>query len=170
MNRETLKAGFVITFFIVLLAGSSHFNGMASPRAAAAPYKITAVKAMLFYNEKGTFSRDILAEPKFTLWNTIIGEGDAEGASYSTLVLVEVSGKSSTDEAPPVRKVEFTATAGGKVLLKKTYDIALGEGGKFYAPFWLYDPGCEHIKITARITGQAQPSSMTKTIPFECGE
>jgi len=62
------------------------------------PYKITAIKAMLFYDGKGTFSRDVLAKPDFTFWNTIIGEGDADGPSNSTLVLVEVTGKPDSDE------------------------------------------------------------------------
>ena len=175
MRRANLKAGFFITrrvwFFVTLFVVSlANSSSPAASAAAAPPYKITAVRAMLFYNERGTFSRDILANPPFTLWNTIIGEGDAEAASYSTLVTVEVTGKLNPNEPPPARKVEFTATAGGQVLVKRTYDIALGEGGKFHAPFWLYETGCRPIKVTARLVGQTQPSTMTKTLPFECGE
>lgn len=141
------------------------------PTPAPSPYKITAIKAKLFYDGTGTFSRDVLSKPDFTFWNTIIGEGDAEGPSNSTLVLVEVSGKPSPNEPPPSRKVEFTAIESGKVLMKRTIDIGLfGDNGRFYAAFWLYDTGCEPIKISARIVGQIQPSSLTKTIPFACGE
>ena len=168
MRRAKLNVRFFVTTLLVLLTLSTH--SPASAVTAAPPYKITAVKAMLFYNERGTFSRDILAEPPFALWNTIIGEGDAEAASTSTLVLVEVTGKSNPDEPPPARKVEFTATAGAKVLVKRTYEISLGEAGKFYAPFWIYDTGCGHIKVAARIVGQAQASAVSKTLPFECGE
>lgn len=141
------------------------------PRAESTPaYRITAIKAMLFYDGKGTFSRDVLAKPDFTFWNTIIGEGDAEGPSNSTLVLVEVSGNPSRDQASPSRKVEFTATASRRVLLKRTADIGLFSDGKFYASFWLYDTGCQPIKILARILGQTQASSKNTTIPFACGE
>jgi hypothetical protein len=157
-----------VTTLLVLLALCARSSSATAP--AAPPYKITAVKAMLFYNERGTFSRDILASPPFALWNTVIGEGDAGAASTSTLVLVEVTGRSNPNEAPPARKVEFTATAAGKVLVRRTSDISLGDGGKFYAPFWLYDTGCQTIKVTARVLGQTQASTMSKTLPFECGE
>ena len=113
----------------------------------------------------------MLAKPDFGFWNTIIGEGDAEGPSEATLVLVEVLGKSAESEAAPSRKVELTAVAGGKVLVKRAIQVGLfSDDHKFYAAFWLYDTGCEPVKLTARIVGQSQPSSMSKTIPFECGE
>ena len=152
--------------FVLLLFTSSTFS-------QTAPYKITTVKALLFYEGTGTFSRDVLAKPDFAFWNTIIGEGDAEGPSNSTLVLVEVTGSASSNGPSPSRKVAFTAIAAGKVLLKRTADIHLDlsrDSGKFYAAFWLYDTGCNPVKVTATIAGQARPSSMTKTIPFACGE
>lgn len=135
------------------------------------PYKITAIKAMLFYDGSATFSRDVLAKPNFTFWNTIIGEGDAEAPSNSTLVLVEVAGNPSPNEAPAPRKVELTATIPRKPLFKRTVDIGLfGDGGKFYAAFWLYETGCQPVTLVARIIGQTQPSVVTRKIPFECGE
>jgi len=142
-----------------------------TPKSASPDYRISAIKAMLFYDGKGTFSRDVLAGPDFGFWNTIIGEGDAEGPSNSTLVMVEVSGNPSRNEALPSRKVELTATAGGRVLLKRTSEIGLfSDEGKYYSAFWLYDTGCQPVKLSARIAGQGQASSMSKTIPFKCGE
>lgn len=139
--------------------------------AAVPPYKITTVKAMLFYDKKGTFSRDIFAKPDFVLFNTVAGEGDAESASTATLVLVEVTGRLPKEEKPPNRKVELTAKAAGKIILKRAIYIGLYEDDtKFYAAFWLYDTGCERIELTARIIGQTPASSVTKTIPFACGE
>jgi hypothetical protein len=169
MTKLALSARFVGALFTGLLILTANLEVRAvRPVSSAPPYKISAIKAMLFYDGKGTFSRDVLAKPDFTFWNTIIGEG---GGSNSTLVLVEVTGNPSPNEPSPSRKVEFTAVASGKILLKRTTDINLfGDSGKFYAAFWLYDTGCQPIKITARITGQSQPSSMSKTIPFACGE
>ena len=139
--------------------------------AVTPPYKVTRIQAKLFYYDKGTFSRDVLAKPAFTFWNTIIGEGDAEGPSDSTLVLVEVSGKVAETEVSPTRKVELTALAGEKVILKRTVDVGMfNEQNKFLAAFWLYDTGCTPVKLNARIIGQSQPASMTKIIPFACGE
>ena len=171
MSRLDRGARFARLFFIGLLVLSASLQAMAvRPASPPPPYKITAIKAMLFYDGKGTFSRDVLAKSDFTFWNTVIGEGDAEGLSNSTLVLVEISGNPSPNEASPPRKIEFTATASGKVVLKRASDIGLFTDGKFYAGFWLYDTGCQPIKISARIIGQTQPSSMSKTIPFKCGE
>lgn len=157
-----------LTFLLLLFASSTFSQVRPAP-----PYKVAAIKALLFYEGKGTFSRDVLAKPAFTFWNTIIGEGDAEGPSNSTLVLVEVTGNSSPNEPSPARKVDFTAVASGKVLVKRTASIHLDlsrDSGKFYAAFWLYDTGCNPVKVTASITGQSQKSSMTRTIPFACGE
>lgn len=171
MKRLTVGARYATIFLIALLAVAPNLATATTRKAAAQPpFKITAIKAMLFYEEKGTFSDDLLTQPDVALWNTIIGEGSAGSPSNSTLVMVEVSGKYNPDEAAPNRKVEFTATAAKKILLKKLADIRIGRDGKYYAAFWLYDTGCDHIKLSARIVGQSQPSSMTKTIPFECGE
>ena len=169
MFRQTLLSKFITPILLVLTFDST--TSALKPPSATPPYKITAIQAKLFYFDKGTFSRNVLAKPDFGFWNTVIGEGDAEGPSDSTLVLVEVSGKNSEAERPPSRKVELTAVARGKVLLKRAIEVGLfSDDHKFYAAFWLYDPGCEPVKLTARIVGQPQPSSMSKTIPFECGE
>lgn len=165
--RAKLAALSLIT---LLLLGANMAAAKARKIAVQPPFKITAIKAMLFYEEKGTFSDDLLTQPDLALWNTIIGEGSAGSPSNSTLVMVEVTGKYNPDEAAPNRKVDFTATAGGKVLLRKLADIRIGKDDKYYAAFWLYDTGCDKVKLSARLTGQTQPSSMTKTIPFACGE
>jgi hypothetical protein len=175
MNRLAvlfMKSRSITSLLVVLLAVSSISNvTAASRRSVTPPYKITSIKAMLFYEQKGTFSRDMLAKPEMTLWNTIIGEGEAGSPSSSTMVVVEVTGRAKGDAPTPSRKVELTATASGKVLLKRALDIGLlEETGKFYGAFWLYDTGCDSIKLSARIVGQTQPSAMTKLIPFQCGE
>lgn len=171
MNRLIPGTRFTRLLFAGLLILSASLSAFAvRPASPPPPYKITGIKAMLFYDGKGTLSRDVLAKPDFSFWNTIIGEGDAEGPSNSTLVLIEISGNPSPNEASPPRKIEFTAVASGKVILKRASDIGLFADGKFYAGFWLYDTGCQPIKISARIIGQGQPSLMSKTIPFKCGE
>lgn len=168
---KRLSARYVVALLVSLfaLAPSLVAKTVRKPTAPP-PYKITALKAMLFYDEKGTFSDDIIAETNLSLWNTIIGEGSAGSPSNSTLVLVEVSGQYNPDAAAPNRKVELTATASKKIILKRLSDIGIGKSGKYYAAFWLYDTGCEPIRLSTRIVGQSQPSTMTKTIPFKCGE
>ena len=169
MFRQISFSRFIVVVSLVLTLDLS--AGAKNPVSVTTPYKITAIQAKLFYSDKGTFSRNVLAKPDFGFWNTIIGEGDAEGPSDSTLVIVEVSGKTSEGDVPPTRKIELTAMATGKVLLKRAIEVGIfSHDHKFYAAFWLYGTGCEPVKLTARIVGQTQPSSMSKTIPFACGE
>ncbi|MEK6337051.1 MAG: hypothetical protein AABM67_19180 [Acidobacteriota bacterium] len=169
MTRRIVFASLAVVFVVV-----STLHLLAAPRTHTpipSPYKITAIKAMLFYDGSATFSRDVLAKPNFTFWNTIIGEGDAKAPSNSTLVLVEVAGNPSPNETAPTRKVELTATIPRKPVFKRTVDIGLfGDGGKFYAAFWLYETGCEPVTLVARIIGQTPSSVVTRKIPFECGE
>ncbi len=132
--------------------------------------KIVAIRAQLFHEATGTFSQDILSQKDLALWNTIIGEGSAGAASTSTFVTVEISGRNL---AVGATKVEITATGNKSRLIQKrliAVDI-YDERTKFVAPFWLYDTGCEPIKITARLIGTGAPrTAVTKTIPFACGE
>jgi hypothetical protein len=132
--------------------------------------KITAVRAQLFYDASGTFSEDILSQKDLALWNTIIGEGSAGQASTSTFVTVEISGRNLP---VGVTKVEITAT-GNKTRLIQRKIIGVDiydQRTKFFAPFWLYDTGCEEIKISARLIGKGVAAPVvTKRIPFSCGE
>jgi hypothetical protein len=124
----------------------------------------------LFYDATGTFSQDILSQKDLALWNTIIGEGSAGAASTSTFVTVEITGRNMPVGAT---KVEITATVKKNRLFQKrliAVDI-YDERTKFVAPLWLYDTGCEPIKIAARLIGAGAPRTViTKTIPFACGE
>lgn len=164
----------------VILSALAFFVGLphawAQQRSSA--YTISAIQARLFYENKGAFSGDVLADKNFALWNVVIGEGSAEGPSNATLVLVEVSGSAGAYE--PMRKVEFVATirrsrrglsSAKDVLVRRTLGTGiLNAKGKWYAAFWLYGTGCEPISLSARIAGQARQASLQRTIDFRCGE
>ena len=156
----------IILLTILLLS----FNAVNFAQEKIAP-KITAIRAQLFQNASGTFSEDILTTADNYLYNTIIGEGAANGkASTSTLVTVEVSGKNV-----PVGtlKVQITATGDkNRLIQKKLIDADIyDDKTKFYAPLWLYDTGCEQINITAVLIGKgASKVIVKKKIPFRCGE
>ena len=177
-QASTAKPQLTWLFILCLLI----FCVAASPRRARArtePCKITALKAMLFYDNKGTFSADVAdAEGRaFTvpsiLWNTPIEGASREGASTSVLVTVEVTGD---QESPSTRKSEFTARyrpLGGsarEILARRLAPIYIREGGKYIAGFWLYDTGCHPVKLSARIIGQREASMMKRIIRFGCGE
>lgn len=153
----------LITIFLLLLTNVAVFSQTKTP-------KITAIRAQLFYDAQGTFSKDILSDKDFVLWNTVIGEGSAGAPSTSTFVTVEVSG-----ENVPVGSAKIEITALGKnnrAIQKRLIDVELyDERTKFFAPLWLYNTGCEEIKISARLIGKGLPATaVTKKIAFSCGE
>lgn len=152
------------TIVLVLLATMG-----ASPVAAPPPYRIAAMRASLFYSDTGTFSENILDNPHFTLWNTIIGEGSARGPSEATLVVVEIAGAPGAHAEG--RTLQFIATSRDTTMVRRRSPIGiLSAKGRYFAGFWLHGTGCRRITLSATITGQSPVSRMTKVIPFACGE
>ncbi|MBV9107787.1 MAG: hypothetical protein JO306_00090 [Gemmatimonadetes bacterium] len=140
----------------------------ARPGPPPRPYRL-ALRAMLFYTDKGTFSPDLVAHP-VDLWNTPAGEGRAGGSSNATLVVVVVTGEPGS--YIPERKVELTASEGTRTVLQRSVETSvLNTQGKAYAAFWIYDTGCRRLRLSARVTGQTPAGApVTATIPFACGE
>ena len=147
-------------------------------RPAVAPYKITAVKAMLFYDNKGTFSADV-AEPESDryevpsiLWNTPLEGTSREGAATSMLVTVEVEGEYAV--APP-RQIALVASytpinSRRERVVREIESIKIRESGKSIAGFWLKDVGCSRLQLSARILGQRNQSKTKRIVRFGCGE
>ncbi len=141
------------------------------------PYRITRIQAFLYYNQDnslkrqhvaGTYSPNLIDNPEFSLWNTIIGAGDAAGNSDQTLVVVEIQG-SPKDYVR--RQLHFKALAGGKIILdRKIFFAILDNTDKYFAAFMLYGTGCQEIKLVATISGKMEESRLEKSIVFECGE
>jgi hypothetical protein len=141
------------------------------------PYKIDSLQALLFYNvnnsmkEKkvaGTFSTNIIDNKEFHLWNTIIGEGSAEGSSSQTLVIVTISGNLSVHVD---REIVFRAVKYGKEMLKRTDKFSLVDGQLYYMAYILYETGCGKVDLTVKIVNKGNvESQLQKSIEFECGE
>lgn len=164
MLRTTPRCAAAVAWLIAV-------EGLLSPHAAAAqrpappPFRIAALKAMLFYGQTGTFSADLFGPSAPTLQNVGTGEGQA----IATLVVVEISGR--PDTYVPARKVALTVTAGGRSLLSRSSGIGRpDDSGKFHVAFWLYETACVPVVIRARITGQAEDSLLEKTLNFRCGD
>jgi hypothetical protein len=139
----------------------------AAQKTAVPPYRL-ALRAMLFYNDRGTFSGDIIAHP-VDLWNTPVGEGRAGGASNATLVVVQVTGQPGS--YLPDRKVELTVTSRGRTVFQRTQETSvLNVQGHTSVGFWLYETGCQRLRLSARVIGQQPANAVTATIPFACGE
>jgi len=150
-----------------LLALSCPIGVRAQAGGVPPPYRVS-LRAMLFYNDRATFSPDLIAHP-VELWNTPIGEGRSGGASNATLVVAVVRGEAGS--YVPTRKVELTVTSGGHELFKRAEETSvLNRDGRTYVAFWLYGTGCRRLRLSARILGQTPSTPVTATIPFACGE
>jgi hypothetical protein len=148
--------------------------------AAESRVEITAIKALLFYEATGRFSKDVLSEPNFTLWNTTIGEGSAEGASNSTLVLVEIAGPAGKSSG--YDRVVFNALykrhetgRGGKIFsenvrVQQTASVGwFSDLGRSHVGFWLHDTGCVPVQILVTLNSDKNQKHQA-IIPFKCGE
>jgi hypothetical protein len=159
---------------ILLLTIIWTFSAMISAQAKSS-HKISEVRAHLVYEENGELSRDIL-KGEFALWNVIIGEGDAEGHSSSTLVYVVVETDGKATKTNPVLQFSAVSADGKRVNYKKTFEYIFPTEGvsRVFVPFLLHDTGCQKIKMTARLVEKNVPTkiyqTVSKEIPFNCGE
>jgi hypothetical protein len=163
----------LLTIILIVFAAITNF---AQQNKSHVPYAIDSIKAFLYYETQGTFSKEITND--FTLWNTVIGEGSAEYLSNSTFVKVKITRMFKEGEFN--RKIRFTATLDGKVVLKQLSDFYLHDDRyTWYAGFWIYDTGCGQLKLTAEIieektvqgkVSQKIEAKRERTIPFNCGE
>ena len=161
---------------LTLLVLSLGVKSTVVSKASTPPYTITAIKAMLFYQDEGKFSQDVFTG-SVNLWNEV--------AAQATLVVIEVKGQAFSYE--PSRKVKLTAIyrytylsynkvkrgayIKRQVVVRKISELGVfTDEGKSYAAFWLNNTGCQPVTIKVRIMGQVQPSAMKKKILFKCSE
>ncbi|MDD3294051.1 MAG: hypothetical protein PHG20_05115 [Geobacteraceae bacterium] len=164
----------LITLMFVLSVFLMHLAAFPAQAENLASYRVSAIKAHLFYHENGKFgAMDVINGKEVSLFNTIIGAGSAGMPSSITLVLVEVSGP-NFQTIPG--KLSVTATEGKRTLAKQNVTLSslFTENGKsVHFPVLIYNTGCETVKITATIQGLpggSKPNTMVKRIPFVCGE
>lgn len=134
-------------------------------------YQIKSINAFLHYHRSGTFGKtDYIADPE-PLWNTIIGEGSAYGASSTTIVLVEVSGPGFS--AGIKGNVELRANTPKRTMLKQSIPLStfFSESGNITVPFLVYGTGCEKLHLVATVmTDKNKKHSRTADVDFRCGE
>jgi hypothetical protein len=163
-----MKKFIILTILVLAMCVSAFAQTKSS-------HKIAGVQAHLMYEENGTLSKDIL-QGEFALWNVIIGEGDATGHSSSTLVYIVVSTDGKEIKTNPVMQFSAVSEDGKRVNYKKTFEYNFPTEGasKVFVPFLLHDTGCQPITLTAKLVEKNVPTkvyqTMTKKIPFACGE
>ena len=137
---------------------------------SVAPYQITDVRVHLFYSREGTFSGNLVGTPNMnSLWNTVIGAGQGGGASSATLVVVEVSGKPGSYAGESSVDLSVRGEKKENLHRRQRLDV-LSAKGKGYTGFWLYDTGCEPLRVSAKLDGKTKSGPVNIEIPFRCGE
>jgi hypothetical protein len=178
---KTLLTGFRFVWLLgPLIIASAALAATSHSSDPASPLKITAMKAMLFWESNGTFSPDVaeIESGPFVvpalLWNTPMGRGPREGTSSSLLVTVEVSGEDYYGGRSS--QIEFTAKYvplyrnSRAIIVRRRSAISINENGKYVAGFWLYQTGCHPVKLSARIVRQYDRPTVRRIIRFGCGE
>lgn len=171
MNAVAQFSRWVALFSTLLINGIVHAQTVPDP-------KIQNIKSYLFYNQDergnsagGTLSENIIDNPEFTCWNVIIAEGSAAAPSNNTMVVVEiVSDPTSFNSNGKVRLK--ARNSDGKIVFEQEQSFyMIGSGVLYYAPFMLYDSGCEELKLTAELIFEDNVvSEKSAVLPFACGE
>jgi hypothetical protein len=164
MNRTfCLRLAVALALSVVASVSTEAFGD--EPTAAV----ISEIQVKLFYGNSGRFSANLATKKDLVLWNVVIGEGvGVDGPSENTLLLVTVNGNPKVE--PTGLRLHVTAKAGEKTLLDHACPVGtFNTSGNWYAPFLLYDTGCEPVVVAAQILPDAA-APVKFTIPFECGE
>lgn len=161
---------FTPIFFLTVLSAS----------AQNSQFKLESIKAYMFYNANndspnsqviGTISENIIDKSDFWLWNTVIGEGAAEGASNQTLIVVDVKGIGNEYKTGIIR---LTCKTSEKILLTQENEFSIfSADNKHSEAFLVNETGCEHLEITAEVfdtNSKKIQDKLVKNIYYECGE
>jgi hypothetical protein len=140
------------------------------PPPAVPGYHIAGIHAFLYFHQDGSFDTKDLTAGGVALWNTIIGEGDAQHPSNTMLVKVDIGGPSFSNIDG---KVTVVAKAGKRTLAKQVFELGdyFHEHGRVVTvPLIVTDVGCDEVKLTATLSGKGKRGSATAIVPFACGE
>jgi hypothetical protein len=136
----------------------------------AASYGIAGIRAYLYYHGPGTIGTKDITDSQVALWNTIIGEGDAEHPSNGTMIYVDLVGPSFASTSG---SLEVVVKEGKKTLTKQKLDVGLffSDGQKLSLPVLVIGTGCDEVSVTATYTtAEKKKVKRTATIAFACGE
>ena len=142
----------------IVLAGVGAMPAFAQKKAP--DYKLSKIKIVPYNSATGEFEEEYTAKSDRSFFNDL---------SISLFVVFEIEGQAGSFEAG--RKLQVRVTEGTRGKASRNVQIGLiGENGFYFEPLWLYPSMCSDVKITASIIGQKPTKTMTRTIPFLCGE
>lgn len=136
----------------------SFVSGASISGQTSQPFKITKLK-IVNYNQYVHAFKDVSDENDLEYWNAL---------GTSVVVSAVVSAKRNTYVSG--RKVEFKVYEGKNLIRTHSGDIGSFISDNYYVPIMLYGPFCHPLTVEARILGQRQISTISKTLNFACGE
>lgn len=136
----------------------------AAPAFAAAP-RIDKIEAKLFYQNSATLSDNVAMGSGVNLWNTVIGEGDAQEPANDVLIIVTIAADPSSYDDTPL-SIEVKGDDGKVVATRRLKGLLVGDTGKVSRAVYLEDSTCNALSVKASIG----KSTMTLEVPFACGE
>lgn len=163
----------------LLLVLSLGFDGFAVADATEVTAKdetqnrITSLRAFLYYQEKGEFSREDVFSGRVALRNVIIGAGHDKGPSDAMLVLVGVKHSVFGYKSRPSTLIKLIVKTGKKTVTAQEVPLRSfwSERPTIEIPFIVYRTGCEPLEIIAMLVEQKKVlSSLSHTAEFNCGE
>lgn len=137
--------------------------------AAAQELQLGPITAQLYYKDSGALSDDLLAREDFVGWNTVIGEGSAEGPAEDLLIAVTLSQVEGEDGVYLAETLELWVTdeGGGEIARRDFEGLLVPYRGGVVSPLWLNDVGCEGLmEFHARYRDQER----TAYLRLDCGE
>lgn len=152
---------------LVLAAG---FLALAGQVAAAQTATIEDIRVQLFYEYSGALSDDLTKRKDLALFNTMIGEGDANQPANSFLVAVAVKGQPETFDKDAALTVTVVTNDKRKAkVAEKAFGsgILFGREGRAVKALFVHDRVCVPLTVTAKLKSGA---SKTFNLPFKCGE
>lgn len=165
LTASSLTAAFLAGPLVTHRWTANAESATSSPDAVP---QIVVIHAQLFYRDKGTFSRDVLADTSFRYWNATIGEGSAEGRVSAVLITVDV--RASPGESVAADTLRFEARTSTGLLLQRDVPLRRAYDGTLSEAFLVYGVGCERLRLKSAIRRNGEKNRLETVIPFECGE
>lgn len=152
---------------VALLAIASGSSGVFAEKGFDT-VEVSGITAFLVSDEDGLIDRRDITAGRMALWNTPIGEGDAEMPSSSTFVLVEISPGNSERKSMTYVSLRVRGEKSGRTIFRDRAPIPMSVRRKLMVPFLIHGTGCEALRLDAAVDGLSTAAAQ-KTINFRCG-
>ncbi|MDB5680147.1 hypothetical protein [Sphingomonas bacterium] len=159
MTRSSLRRVFVR--FLLLWSVLS-----VQAAAASGGAYLTNPSVRLWYEGTGRLSDNIAPPRKFNLWNTIIGEGDAEEIANDALFTIDLRSDGQQNIREPIT---LTATdLKGKILASRILPgLLTSRNGTSTVALWVKNVGCAGTVV---FTAKMGMDKRLVKLDFSCGE